>query len=156
SASAGLAPIFVAPCPARDPSPTAGSSTPWSSSSGRWTSVRPRTTTRCCGGTRARARSIVIPSCTPTSRSRRRRSRRNGDAMAEPHELRCYDYVNHPYVAVRDALQKDLGGIFERATKGAAGRAEALAATLKVEVGALEIGTDVTIEVVKVEERPEG
>ena len=76
--------------------------------------------------------------------------------MAQPHELRCYDYVNHPYAAVRDALRGDLGGIFERATMGAAGRAQALAATLKIEVGALEIGTDVAIEVLSVEEREEG
>ena len=76
--------------------------------------------------------------------------------MAQAHELRCYDYVNHPYAAVRDALRGDLGGIFERATKGAAGRAQALAATLKIEVGALEIGTDVAIEVLSAEEREEG
>jgi hypothetical protein len=76
--------------------------------------------------------------------------------MAQPHELRCYDYVNHPYAAVRDALRADLAGIFERATKSATGRAHALAATLKVGVGALEIGTDVVIDVLGVEEREEG
>src|SRR5262249_23588647 len=76
--------------------------------------------------------------------------------MAQPHELRCYDYVNHPYAAVRDALRGDLGGIFERATKEAAGRAEALAASLKVDVGPLEVGTDVAIEPGGVEERDEG
>src|SRR5262245_55837669 len=76
--------------------------------------------------------------------------------MAKPHELRCYDYVTHPYAAVRDALLVDLGGIFERGTRSATRRAEALAATLKVEVGAVEIGTDVAIERVGVEERPEG
>jgi hypothetical protein len=76
--------------------------------------------------------------------------------MAQPHELRCYDYVNRPYAVVRDALRTDLGRIFERATKGAAGRAHALAANLKVELGALEIGTDVVIEVLGVEEREEG
>ena len=51
--------------------------------------------------------------------------------MNPAHELRCYDYVNHPYAVVRDALRGGLGGIFERATKAATGRAEALAATLK-------------------------
>jgi hypothetical protein len=76
--------------------------------------------------------------------------------MAQPHELRCYDYVNRPYVVVRDALRADLGGIFERATKGATGRAHALAASLKVGVGALEIGADVVIDVLGVEERDEG
>jgi hypothetical protein len=76
--------------------------------------------------------------------------------MAKPHELRCYDYVNRPYVVVRDALRADLGGIFERATKSATGRAHALAANLKVDLGALEVGTDVLIEVLGVEERDEG
>jgi hypothetical protein len=76
--------------------------------------------------------------------------------MAQPHELRCYDYVNHPYARVRDALRDQLGAIFERATKGAAGRAEALAASLKVDVGPLEIGTDIAIELVGMEEREEG
>jgi hypothetical protein len=76
--------------------------------------------------------------------------------MSQVHELRCYDYVNHPYAVVRDALRGGLGGIFERATKAATGRAEALAATLKVELGPLEIGADVAIEVVGMEERDEG
>ena len=76
--------------------------------------------------------------------------------MAKPHELRCYDYVNRSYVVVRDALRADLGGIFERATKSATGRAHALAANLKVDLGALEVGTDVVIEVLGVEERDEG
>ena len=71
--------------------------------------------------------------------------------MDQPHELRCYDYVNHPYPVVRDALRADLGGIFERATKSATGRAHALAANLKVDLGALEIGTDIAIEVRGVE-----
>lgn len=76
--------------------------------------------------------------------------------MAQPHALRCYDYVNHPYAVVRDALRDHLGAIFERATKGATGRAEALAASLKVDVGPLEIGTDVAIELIGMEEREEG
>src|SRR5690242_10817954 len=72
--------------------------------------------------------------------------------MAKPHALRCYDYVNRPYAVVRDALKADVGGVFSRATKGAAGRANALAANLKVELGSLEVGTDVVIEVVSIEE----
>jgi hypothetical protein len=76
--------------------------------------------------------------------------------MTASHALHCYDYVNRPYAVVRDTLRADLGGIFERATAGAARRAETLAATLKVGVGALEIGTDVLIEVRGIEEREEG
>ena len=76
--------------------------------------------------------------------------------MAQAHELRCYDYVNHPYARVRDAVTADAGGIFARATKGAAERAHELAATLKVDFGVLEVGTDVAIEVLRSYERPEG
>jgi hypothetical protein len=76
--------------------------------------------------------------------------------MTAPHELRCYDYVNHPYSAVRDAIRADPGRIFGRATSSAARRAHALAANLKVGVGPLEIGTDVAIETLGVEERDEG
>ena len=76
--------------------------------------------------------------------------------MAQSHELRCYDYVNHPYAVVRDALRADLRGVLERATRSAAGRAHALAANLKVDLGPLEIGTDVVIDVQATEERETG
>ena len=76
--------------------------------------------------------------------------------MTTAHTLRCYDYVNHPYAAVRDALRADTGGIFQRATTSAAGRAQALAANLKVALGPLEIGTDIAIEVLGIEEREQG
>jgi hypothetical protein len=76
--------------------------------------------------------------------------------MSTPHRLHCYDYVNHPYAAVRDALCADPRGVFQRATTSAADRAQALAANLKVGVGALEIGTDVVIEVLGIDEREEG
>lgn len=72
--------------------------------------------------------------------------------MSEGRELRCYDYVNHPYAIVRDALLGDTRGIFQRATKAASTRAEALAANLRVSLGALEIGVEITIRVAKVEE----
>lgn len=70
------------------------------------------------------------------------------------HELRCYEYVNGPYAVVRDALRSDLAGILARATKSATHRADSLAANLRVELGALEIGAAVTIELVGTEERP--
>ena len=76
--------------------------------------------------------------------------------MSEPHRLHCYDYVNHPYTAVRDALRTDPIGIFQRATTSAAGRAQALAASLKVGIGALEVGADIAIELLSTEERDEG
>lgn len=74
--------------------------------------------------------------------------------MSQPHELRCYEYVNRPYAVVRDALRGDAGGIFSRATKGAAGRANALAASLHVELGSLEVGADVAISVLSIDETP--
>lgn len=76
--------------------------------------------------------------------------------MSQPHELRAYEYVNRPYAAVRDALRADPGGIFGRATKGAAHRAGALAASLRASIGSIEVGTDVTIEVGAIEESSDG
>jgi hypothetical protein len=70
------------------------------------------------------------------------------------HELRCYEYVNHPYATVHEALRADLAGILARATKSAAQRADALAARLRVELAGVEVGTDVAIEVVRVTEEP--
>jgi hypothetical protein len=72
--------------------------------------------------------------------------------MAQPHELRSYQYVNRPFNVVRDGLKQDPSGVFQRATTGAAGRADALAANLRVELGGLEVGTDITIKVVGFEE----
>lgn len=73
--------------------------------------------------------------------------------MSEPRELRSYEYVNVAYAKVRDALQRDAAGIFQRATASAAARANELAATLRVEVGGMEIGRDVRIELGGVEEK---
>ncbi len=77
--------------------------------------------------------------------------------MVQPHELRCYQYVNRPYEKVREALRADPGGIFQRATMGAASRADKLAANLRVELAGLEVGREVTITIVGVEDRePQG
>jgi hypothetical protein len=70
--------------------------------------------------------------------------------MTKRHELRCYDYVNRPLGQVHDALRADALGIFSRATHSAATRARDLGAELRVRIGALEITTDVEIEVVEV------
>jgi hypothetical protein len=71
-----------------------------------------------------------------------------------PHELRCYEYVNQPYAVVRDALHRDFAGILARATKSATKRAGVVAAHLSVDLGTLEVGTDIAIEVVRVTELP--
>jgi hypothetical protein len=73
--------------------------------------------------------------------------------MSEPRELRCYEYVNVPYERVRDVLERDAGGLFQRATTTAAARAQALVATLRVDIGALEIGADIQIAVRSVGEK---
>jgi hypothetical protein len=67
--------------------------------------------------------------------------------MSETHAIRCYEYVTAPYERVRDALRADPSGLFQKATKVAAARAEKVVAGLRVHVGSLEVGTDVTITV---------
>src|SRR5262245_58721395 len=76
--------------------------------------------------------------------------------MTSSHELRCYEYVNHPYAAVRDPRGHDPGVMYRRGTKGAAARADAIGAGLRVEIGALEIGADVEVKISEVRERSEG
>jgi hypothetical protein len=74
--------------------------------------------------------------------------------MAKGRELRCFDYVNHPYEQVRDALCRDAPGVFQAATTVAASRAHEVASELRVHVGALEIGAEIRITVNQVEVRP--
>lgn len=72
--------------------------------------------------------------------------------MSKRPEIRCYDYVNHPYEQVRDALSNDPAAIFQAATKAAASRAKTVASELRVNVAGIEVGTDISIVVRKVEE----
>jgi hypothetical protein len=73
--------------------------------------------------------------------------------MSKGREIRCYDYVNHPYAQVRDALKKDALSVFQSATKAAASRAQSVAAELHVEAGGIGIKTDISISVKNVEEK---
>jgi hypothetical protein len=73
--------------------------------------------------------------------------------MSDPRQLRCYQYVNVDYDRVREALRKDAIGIFQRATATAASRAHELASTLRVSIGAVEIGADVKISVREVNDK---
>lgn len=68
--------------------------------------------------------------------------------------ISVYDYVNHPYQAVRDKLSADAAEVFRRATKTAAMRAKTVASELHVNVGGIEIGTDIEIAVKTIEEEP--
>jgi hypothetical protein len=62
-------------------------------------------------------------------------------------EIRCYDYVNHRYEEVRDALRGDAAKVFQAATHAASSRAESVAAALRVQVAGLELSKDVVITV---------
>ena len=73
--------------------------------------------------------------------------------MTEHHRLRCYEYVNQPYEQVQAALRADVNGIFKRATMMSAERANAVGAQLHVQVGALDVATEVQIEVGPVEDK---
>jgi hypothetical protein len=70
--------------------------------------------------------------------------------MTKRHELRCFDYVNHPYDQVNEALSANALAIFERATRSAADRANDVGAELHVRLGAVEIAADIAIEVTEV------
>lgn len=66
------------------------------------------------------------------------------------HAISCYEYVNRPFEPVSDALVNDAVGIFERATKSASSRAEALVSSLKVSIAGFEVGKDVVVRVTRV------
>lgn len=72
--------------------------------------------------------------------------------MNQGREIRAYDYVNHAYASVRDALTADPIAVFRNATKAAASRVESVAAELHVTIGGLEVGTDIAVSVGNIEE----
>jgi len=70
-----------------------------------------------------------------------------------PSEIRSYDYVNHPYVAVRAALVKDPAGVLRAATNAAAARARDVAAALHVNIGPIDIGAQIAVTVGEISEQ---
>ena len=72
--------------------------------------------------------------------------------MSKSCEIRSYDYVNHPYARVRDALSKDAIGVFQSATKAAASRARSIAAELRVDIGGVAVEAEIKIEVTSIVE----
>ena len=73
--------------------------------------------------------------------------------MTHRRELRAYDYVNRPLAAVRMALLADPLTVFRRATStGAADAVEHGPSELRVRVGAIELASDISIELVSIEE----
>jgi len=72
--------------------------------------------------------------------------------MREGREIRCYDYVNHRYADVRDALTRDALRVFQSATKAAASKAHSIAAELHVDLGGVGIKADIKISVKSIED----
>lgn len=73
--------------------------------------------------------------------------------MSTGREIRSYDYVNHPYERVRNALRQNALTVFQSATKAAASRAQSVAAELHVDFGGIGVKTDIQIFVKGIEER---
>jgi len=73
--------------------------------------------------------------------------------MSKGLEIRCYDYVNHPYAKVRDVLKRDALNVFQGATKAAASRAQSVAAELHVDLGGIGVKAEIAISVKKIEEQ---
>lgn len=67
-------------------------------------------------------------------------------------DVRAFDYVNHSYDRVREALLAHADEIFRDATQEAASRAHDVAAGLRVNIAGLEIGAEIEIEVTEIEE----
>jgi hypothetical protein len=65
--------------------------------------------------------------------------------VKQRHEIRTFDYVNHPYPAVRQVLADDALGVFQAATRSASSRAETVAAALRVDVAGLHVSTDIVV-----------
>jgi hypothetical protein len=63
--------------------------------------------------------------------------------MSEPRTLRCYQYVNRPYERVREVLRSRPLELLQRATTSAAARAQTLTATVRLTLGAVEVGVEV-------------
>jgi len=66
--------------------------------------------------------------------------------------LRCSEIANAPYEAVRAILRADAYGLFRRATLSAVERARLVGATLRTEVGPIEVSAEVKIRVPRVTE----
>jgi hypothetical protein len=74
--------------------------------------------------------------------------------MSKGREIHCYDYVNHPYEQVRDALNKNALSVFQSATKAAASRAQTVAAELHADLGGIGFEAEIRISVKSTEEKP--
>jgi hypothetical protein len=71
-------------------------------------------------------------------------------------EIRSYDYVNHPYAKVREALVADPAAIFRAATRAAAARARSVAAELRVTVAGVDVAAEIVFTIGAVEDEAAG
>jgi hypothetical protein len=71
-------------------------------------------------------------------------------------EIRSYDYVNHPYAKVREALVADPAAIFRAATRAAAARAQSVAAELRVTVAGVDVAAEIVFTIGAVEDEDAG
>jgi len=74
--------------------------------------------------------------------------------MSQGQRIRSYDYVNHPYAQVRDALRANPAAVFQSATKAAATRAQSLASELRIDVAGLKVSAEIAIVVKQIKESP--
>ena len=68
--------------------------------------------------------------------------------------VRSFDYVNHAYEHVREALTADAPAVFRDATKAASQRAYDVASNLRVDIGGVSVAADINIEVKEILEQP--
>ncbi len=71
-------------------------------------------------------------------------------------EIRSFDYVNHPYDRVRDALTDGARSVFRSATQAAASRSQSVAAALHVNIAGLKVVKDIDISVRDIKEDATG
>lgn len=65
--------------------------------------------------------------------------------MVKQREVRCSDYVNHPYDDVKDALLADAEGIFRRATTN--GVEQAARSQLRIHIGPVELASEIDLHI---------
>jgi len=65
--------------------------------------------------------------------------------MAQPQTIRGYQYLTRPYEEVRPLLLRDPLDLLQRATTSASARVGALATSLRVKLGSLEVSVDVRL-----------
>ncbi len=78
--------------------------------------------------------------------------------MATKKQVQCYDYVNHSFEKVCNALTMHGNEVFHSATRSAESRAESVAAGLHVNVAGIEFTKKILIEIknyVEIERRNE-